>query len=134
MRALQTVPSYTGFTGLGTEWSGRRDLNPRPLPWQGNALPLSYSRLLQVKVYRQPRNGSNCYGLRIVGQLRERGIASGKFKPALRDGGDVAGTGFPVPPGAVIRRFLRGRAQRIDGFALRRIVVGAAREKNGRGG
>ncbi len=23
---------------LGT-WSGKRDLNPRPLPWQGNALP-----------------------------------------------------------------------------------------------
>ena len=20
-------------------WSGKRDLNPRPLPWQGNALP-----------------------------------------------------------------------------------------------
>ena len=25
--------------------SGRRDLNPRPFPWQGNALPLSYSRI-----------------------------------------------------------------------------------------
>lgn len=25
-------------------WSGRRDLNPRPSPWQGDALPLSYSR------------------------------------------------------------------------------------------
>lgn len=21
------------------EWSGKRDSNPRPLPWQGNALP-----------------------------------------------------------------------------------------------
>ena len=29
------------------EWSGRRDLNSRPSPWQGDALPLSYSRLLQ---------------------------------------------------------------------------------------
>jgi hypothetical protein len=26
-------------------WSGKRDLNPRPSPWQGDALPLSYSRL-----------------------------------------------------------------------------------------
>jgi|HubBroStandDraft_2_1064218.scaffolds.fasta_scaffold150638_2 hypothetical protein len=26
------------------EWSGRRDLNSRPSPWQGDALPLSYSR------------------------------------------------------------------------------------------
>src|SRR5436305_890601 len=27
-----------------TFWSGKRDLNPRPQPWQGCALPLSYSR------------------------------------------------------------------------------------------
>src|SRR5436190_23775623 len=27
------------------EWSGKRDSNPRPRPWQGRALPLSYSRL-----------------------------------------------------------------------------------------
>src|SRR4029079_13234302 len=27
-------------------WSGKRDLNPRPSPWQGDALPLSYSRSL----------------------------------------------------------------------------------------
>jgi hypothetical protein len=25
-------------------WSGRRDSNPRPQPWQGYALPLSYAR------------------------------------------------------------------------------------------
>src|SRR5437867_11854379 len=25
-------------------WSGKRDLNARPSPWQGDALPLSYSR------------------------------------------------------------------------------------------
>lgn len=24
---------------LTKNWSGKRDLNPRPLPWQGNALP-----------------------------------------------------------------------------------------------
>ena len=27
-------------------WSGRRDSNPRPQPWQGYALPLSYARVL----------------------------------------------------------------------------------------
>ena len=27
------------------EWSGRRDSNPRPQPWQGCALPLSYTRI-----------------------------------------------------------------------------------------
>ena len=28
-------------------WSGRRDSNPRPRPWQGRALPLSYTRILR---------------------------------------------------------------------------------------
>ena len=28
-------------------WSGKGDLNPRPSPWQGDALPLSYSRSLK---------------------------------------------------------------------------------------
>ena len=30
---------------LGVGWSGRRDLNPRPSPWQGDALPLSHFRV-----------------------------------------------------------------------------------------
>src|SRR5207248_482518 len=33
---------------IGNRWSGRRDLNSRPSPWQGDALPLSYSRLEQT--------------------------------------------------------------------------------------
>ena len=28
----------------GARWSGKTDLNRRPSPWQGDALPLSYSR------------------------------------------------------------------------------------------
>src|SRR4029450_7120820 len=28
-----------------SDWSGRRDSNPRPRPWQGRALPLSYTRV-----------------------------------------------------------------------------------------
>ena len=28
-----------------TFWSGKRDSNPRHSPWQGDALPLSYSRI-----------------------------------------------------------------------------------------
>ena len=31
-----------------TNWSGKRDLNSRPSPWQGDALPLSYSRSITV--------------------------------------------------------------------------------------
>src|SRR4029453_3194313 len=32
--------------GHSEVWSGRRDSNPRPRPWQGRALPLSYTRVL----------------------------------------------------------------------------------------
>jgi hypothetical protein len=32
------------------EWSGRRDLNSRPSPWQGDALPLSYSRVTVLSI------------------------------------------------------------------------------------
>jgi hypothetical protein len=31
-------------------WSGKRDLNPRPSPWQGDALPLSYSRVSRFPI------------------------------------------------------------------------------------
>ena len=30
--------------------SERRDLNPRPSPWQGDALPLSYFRVREANV------------------------------------------------------------------------------------
>ena len=32
-------------------WSGRRDSDPRYLPWQGSALPLSHSRIRVDKIY-----------------------------------------------------------------------------------
>src|SRR5690242_11288297 len=35
----QTSPA--SMPQLSTVWSGRRDLNSRPSPWQGDALPLS---------------------------------------------------------------------------------------------
>jgi hypothetical protein len=38
-RRLEKKPEY---------WSGKRDLNPRPSPWQGDALPLSYSRSITI--------------------------------------------------------------------------------------
>src|ERR1700729_1679930 len=49
------------------EWSGRRDLNSRPSPWQGDALPLSYSRLTQIRVYRSAETGSNYCARRQLG-------------------------------------------------------------------
>ncbi len=67
IKVLQTSPLPLGYRAFGRAvfifsaphrrsqpgwrrraiWSGRRDLNSRPSPWQGDALPLSYSRLLQ---------------------------------------------------------------------------------------
>ena len=38
-------------------WSGKRDSNSRHLPWQGNALPLSHSRITFNKWWEQ--QGSN---------------------------------------------------------------------------
>ena len=34
-----------GGLSAGGDWSGRWDSNPRPSPWQGDALPLSHFRL-----------------------------------------------------------------------------------------
>ena len=48
--AIGFEPMNNGFadrrltTWLCRLWSGKRDLNPRPQPWQGCTLPLSYSR------------------------------------------------------------------------------------------
>ncbi len=33
-------------SALVYDWSGKRDSNPRHSPWQGDALPLSYSRII----------------------------------------------------------------------------------------
>ena len=42
-----------------SNWSGRRDLNPRHQPWQGCALPLSYTRIL-LRFYIMPQIKTKC--------------------------------------------------------------------------
>ena len=42
VRALQARALPLGHDAI---WSGKRDSNSRPPPWQGGALPLSYSRI-----------------------------------------------------------------------------------------
>ena len=37
--------NYTFLTSFNNDWSERRDLNPRPLPWEGSILPLNYSHI-----------------------------------------------------------------------------------------
>ncbi len=46
VKDLQSSALPLGYAAIfwDIKWSGRRDLNPRPSPWQGDALPLSYSR------------------------------------------------------------------------------------------
>src|SRR3954463_8355211 len=53
-------------------WSGRRGSNPRPRPWQGRALPLSYTRIRRTSgwvavgraTYAKTRPGLQQWGLR----------------------------------------------------------------------
>ena len=49
---------------LGGDWSGRRDSNPRPQPWQGCALPLSYARTAHLfslpRTKNDDKRASNC--------------------------------------------------------------------------
>ena len=48
MGVLQT-PALTSWLHRHlVHWSGRRDSNPRPLPWQGSILPLNYFRFKQI--------------------------------------------------------------------------------------
>ena len=44
IRVLQTRALPLGYVAGRFGWSGRRDLNPRPSPWQGDALPLRHFR------------------------------------------------------------------------------------------
>ena len=59
------------------DWSGRRDSNPRPQPWQGCALPLSYTRILTgsgLSAAPPMPNGraeSNRFGQLTASQLKE---------------------------------------------------------------
>jgi hypothetical protein len=41
-------------------------LNPRPSPWQGDALPLSYSRLVLTKYIGRPEQNQRLHGCRGV--------------------------------------------------------------------
>ena len=44
-RKSRLAAAFRFSLGRRRKWSGRRDSNPRPQPWQGCALPLSYTRV-----------------------------------------------------------------------------------------
>jgi hypothetical protein len=97
----------------GADWSGRRDLNSRPSPWQGDALPLSYSRFRRI-------SGSGNFRALADFRCRKKGPRRGEHLRAARAGNRCnASSSIPVGPDAVkrtlgpLRRlFLRGRSGR----------------------
>ena len=45
VKLLQSSALPLGYGANEKSWSGRWDSNPRPSPWQGDALPLSHVRI-----------------------------------------------------------------------------------------
>ena len=85
-------------------WSGRRDSNPRPRPWQGRALPLSYTRIREIGGDHAPATGRampnahrECNSLRAVfepAQSPDIGAIGGKSaRNGLRTVAGLAGRG-----------------------------------------
>src|ERR1051326_4068602 len=60
-------------------WSGRRDSNPRPRPWQGRALPLSYTRIRWVQAARPPAPVPIAKRLRTLQPRSDMALTRGKF-------------------------------------------------------
>src|SRR6266403_5803505 len=56
---------------LKKSWSGRRGSNPRPRPWQGRALPLSYTRIRDVGD-RSPATAELCQMQAVNATVRAR--------------------------------------------------------------
>ena len=62
-------------------WSGRRDSNPRPRPWQGRALPLSYARA--------PIRPGRCRKAVLIGLFRRLGKRRQNLSRGPEDAADT---------------------------------------------
>jgi len=56
-------------------WSGRRGSNPRPRPWQGRALPLSYTRI-RAGGERSPSTADLCQMRTVNATVRVRSVVT----------------------------------------------------------
>ena len=72
-------------------WSGRRDSNPRPRPWQGRALPLSYTRVFnhlatnqQLAAGSQKLQGRSCSSPRKAFQRIFAAVPGAEIRPSLK--------------------------------------------------
>jgi hypothetical protein len=72
MRASTYPPGQIPFKNEPPykKWSGKGDLNPRPSPWQGDALPLSYSRIHTPDKERIDRSPTVVHRLQREGDSR----------------------------------------------------------------
>ena len=76
-------------------WSGRRDSNPRPQPWQGCALPLSYARAPPRLMQRPARIITGHGGFaRLVGVTTARSCMR-KGRRSMRAPGQAAARSRP---------------------------------------
>ena len=70
------LPPFGGLSKVHSKvprviWSGRRGSNPRPRPWQGRALPLSYTRIRDVGD-RSPATAELCQMQAVNATVRTR--------------------------------------------------------------
>lgn len=81
-KELQTAALPLGYVAMTWHWSGRRDLNPRPPPWQGGVLPLNYFRTDGAET--QNRTGDTWIFSPLLYRLSYLGMAeSTGFEPAI---------------------------------------------------
>ncbi len=62
MFGFRFVPRLTPLASRLTQWSGRRDSNPRPTAWKAVTLPLSYSRNSGLRRVNVNRKSGNRFG------------------------------------------------------------------------
>ena len=122
-------------------WSGRRGSNPRPRPWQGRALPLSYTRIRDGGE-RSPSTADLCQMRTANATVRVRSGATPDNPISLTNGSESvrnnAETGFvgPVRPSREPRVRRRRDAGRFEPFSTEpptsRVNSPARRNRNRR--
>jgi hypothetical protein len=74
---------------IKNSWSGRRDSNPRPRPWQGRALPLSYTRIREFGGAKAPATGRAMPNA--AGECNRAETRQNRLYPAKTGGGAQTG-------------------------------------------
>ena len=111
-------PADAGRIGgwvLRANWSGRRDSNPRPRPWQGRALPLSYTRIRRKYGRDSPGRQGRSYRKRpalmqpMTALTARRRVARIGPAEAPVPGNDFAAASVEARHVAILSKAVRGR-------------------------